>query len=344
MSTSSTLTQSPVTIVTGASRGAGRGIAVALGKHGCTVYVTGRSEKTGDANLPGTIYETAEAVTAAGGCGIAVKVDHADDTQVHALFEQVEREQGRLDILVNNVCAIYDEGLNMHTEIEPAILYFGTPVALISTDNEDGSINVAPNSSLFWLGWSCMMGIDASSKTTENLKRTKSCVINLPSFAQAEQINALSLYTGSNPVPTHKYFLGYKYKKDKLKDVNLDAEPANTVSGARIMQCPIQLEAEVMDIHSFGKFDRKMAVPVLTFELRIKLVHAESSITLENDINKIDPLKWNPLIMCFRRFFGLSEAEARSNLFSGDESLYAPWKIRGLVGLITRAALRLSRQ
>jgi NAD(P)-dependent dehydrogenase (short-subunit alcohol dehydrogenase family) len=95
-----------IAIVTGASRGAGRGIAIALGSHGCTVYVTGRSEKAGDAIMPGTIYETAAAVTAAGGKGIAVRVDHGDDAQVKALFEQVQREQGRIDILVNNACAI----------------------------------------------------------------------------------------------------------------------------------------------------------------------------------------------------------------------------------------------
>jgi NAD(P)-dependent dehydrogenase (short-subunit alcohol dehydrogenase family) len=101
--------QSPVVVVTGASRGAGRGIAIALGTHGCTVYVTGRSEKKGDAPLPGTIYETAAAVTALGGKGIAARVDHADDAQVKMLFEQVQREQGRLDILVNNACLIRDE-------------------------------------------------------------------------------------------------------------------------------------------------------------------------------------------------------------------------------------------
>jgi len=97
-----------VAVVTGASRGAGRGIAVALGSHGCTVYVTGRSEKSGDSSLPGTIYETAQAVSAAGGKGIAVRLDHAIDDEVKALFEQVEREQGRLDILVNNACALHD--------------------------------------------------------------------------------------------------------------------------------------------------------------------------------------------------------------------------------------------
>lgn len=98
-----------VAIVTGASRGAGRGIAIALGAHGCTVYVTGRSQQAGDHALPGTIYETAEAVTAAGGQGIAVRCDHADDADVKALFARVEAEQGRLDILVNNAAAVYDE-------------------------------------------------------------------------------------------------------------------------------------------------------------------------------------------------------------------------------------------
>jgi NAD(P)-dependent dehydrogenase (short-subunit alcohol dehydrogenase family) len=98
-----------VAVVTGASRGAGRGIAIALGSHGCTVYVTGRSEKSGDAPLPGTIYETAEAVTAAGGEGIPVRVDHRDLGQIKALFEQVEREQGGLDILVNNAFAAHDQ-------------------------------------------------------------------------------------------------------------------------------------------------------------------------------------------------------------------------------------------
>ena len=100
---------SPVAIVTGASRGAGRGIAIALGSHGCTVYVTGRSQHSSDHVLPGTIHETAEAVTAAGGKGIAVRCDHADDQQVKALFDTVRREQGRLDILVNNAAAVHDE-------------------------------------------------------------------------------------------------------------------------------------------------------------------------------------------------------------------------------------------
>jgi NAD(P)-dependent dehydrogenase (short-subunit alcohol dehydrogenase family) len=99
----------PVAVVTGGSRGAGQGIANALGSHGCTVYVTGRTQKAGESSLAGTIYETAEAVTAAGGKGIAVHCDHAEDEQVKALFDQVKAEQGRLDILVNNAALIRDE-------------------------------------------------------------------------------------------------------------------------------------------------------------------------------------------------------------------------------------------
>ncbi len=97
-----------VAVVTGASRGAGKGIAIALGAHGATVYVTGRSLKEGDAALPGTIAATAEAVTAAGGKGIAVAVDHSKDSDVKALFEKIKAEQGRVDILVNNAAYIDD--------------------------------------------------------------------------------------------------------------------------------------------------------------------------------------------------------------------------------------------
>ena len=89
------MTPDTVAVVTGASRGAGLGIAHALGSHGCTVYVTGRTEKAGESSLGGTIHETAELVTSAGGKGIAVHVDHADDEQTKALFEQVETRTGQ---------------------------------------------------------------------------------------------------------------------------------------------------------------------------------------------------------------------------------------------------------
>jgi NAD(P)-dependent dehydrogenase (short-subunit alcohol dehydrogenase family) len=93
-------------VVTGASRGIGKGIALTLAEQGATVYVTGRTVTAGSYPLPGTVGETAAEATHRGGKGIAVQVDHADDEQVAALFERVKREQGRLDILVNNAIAI----------------------------------------------------------------------------------------------------------------------------------------------------------------------------------------------------------------------------------------------
>jgi NAD(P)-dependent dehydrogenase (short-subunit alcohol dehydrogenase family) len=98
-----------VAVVTGASRGAGAGIAHALGSHGCTVYVTGRTRDSTAARSAGTIDETAARVTAAGGTGIAVAVDHGDDDQVRKLFARIGEETGRVDILVNNAAIIRDE-------------------------------------------------------------------------------------------------------------------------------------------------------------------------------------------------------------------------------------------
>ncbi len=94
-----------VALVAGATRGAGRGIAIELGAAGATVYVTGRTTRTqrSELNRPETIEDTAELVQQAGGTGIAVQVDHLEPAQVQALIERIEREQGRLDILVNDV-------------------------------------------------------------------------------------------------------------------------------------------------------------------------------------------------------------------------------------------------
>jgi NAD(P)-dependent dehydrogenase (short-subunit alcohol dehydrogenase family) len=98
-----------VAVVTGASRGIGRGIALALGDAGATVYVTGRTVTEDTSPLPGTVGKTALEVNERGGKGIAVQVDHANDEQVAALFEQVKRDHGRLDILANNAISIPEE-------------------------------------------------------------------------------------------------------------------------------------------------------------------------------------------------------------------------------------------
>jgi NAD(P)-dependent dehydrogenase (short-subunit alcohol dehydrogenase family) len=99
-----------IALVTGASRGAGRAIAVELGTAGATVYVTGRSIRGGPTtdNVPGTVDDTAQAVSARGGRGIAVRCDHTVDTDVESLFDRIRSDHGRLDILVNNVWGGYE--------------------------------------------------------------------------------------------------------------------------------------------------------------------------------------------------------------------------------------------
>lgn len=98
-----------VIVVTGASRGAGKGIALGLAGPGTTIYVTGRTRQEGDAPLPGTVQATADEITARGGTGVPVICDHADDEQVAALFERVRREHRRLDVLVNNALVVHDD-------------------------------------------------------------------------------------------------------------------------------------------------------------------------------------------------------------------------------------------
>ncbi len=101
-----------VVLVTGASRGAGRGIALVLGEEGATVYLTGRSVRGEPTTLdrPGTIDDTAEEVDSRGGRGIAIRCDHTDDAQVERVFERIAEEHGRLDLLVNNAWSGYEIG------------------------------------------------------------------------------------------------------------------------------------------------------------------------------------------------------------------------------------------
>ncbi|MBO0846572.1 MAG: SDR family NAD(P)-dependent oxidoreductase [Nocardioides sp.] len=102
--------QGRVALVTGASRGGGKGIALVLGEKGATVYVTGRSVRGRPTTLgrPGTIDDTADEVTARGGAGVAVRCDHTDDAQVDALFRRIRDQHGRLDVLVNNAWSGYE--------------------------------------------------------------------------------------------------------------------------------------------------------------------------------------------------------------------------------------------
>lgn len=210
----------------------------------------------------------------------------------------------------------------MHLRSEPSILYFGTPVVLISTCNEDGSYNLAPMSSVFWLGWRCMLGLSALSKTTENILRTGECVLNLPSVAQVAAVNRLARTTGSDPVPAGKLQKGYRYEPDKFATADLTPLTADTVSAPRVSECPVHLEAVLEGTYGLAQQSEAQRGKILTLEMRITRVHLEENILMQGQENKVDPDKWRPLIMSFQEFYGLGEKVHVSTLAEIAESLY----------------------
>jgi flavin reductase (DIM6/NTAB) family NADH-FMN oxidoreductase RutF len=189
----------------------------------------------------------------------------------------------------------------MHRTIEPTILYFGTPVALISTLNEDGSPNIAPMSSAWWLGWSCLLGLGAMGKTSENLIRARECVINLPSETQVTHVDRLAMTTGRDPVPEKKVSWGYRFERDKFGTAGLTPQSSIAVRPPRILECPVQMEGAVHDVRPFGK-----NVNAYVFEVHIVKLHVDESLLINTTGRPhVDPQKWRPLIMSFCRFFGL---------------------------------------
>jgi flavin reductase (DIM6/NTAB) family NADH-FMN oxidoreductase RutF len=211
----------------------------------------------------------------------------------------------------------------MHIHVEPSILYFGTPVVLISTLNQDGTTNVAPMSSAWWLGWNCMLGLGAKSHTAQNLMREKECVLNLPSSSMVDAVNRLARLTGSDPVPPHKQAMGYRHEKHKLATAGLSATASQLVRVPRISQCPVQLEAVLETTRPFGTRPDKPST-ALAFEVRIVRSHIDESILMTGAKDRIDPDKWRPLIMSFCQFYGLSERVWTSTLAEIPEALYRP--------------------
>ncbi|MEV1004077.1 flavin reductase family protein [Nonomuraea sp. NPDC050202] len=205
---------------------------------------------------------------------------------------------------------------NEHVRIEPSILYFGTPVVLISSSNEDGTPNLAPMSSAFWLGWRGMLGLGARAKTAANLRRTRECVLNLPSDALAAAVDRLALTTGSDPVPERKYERGYRYVGDKFGHAGLTAVPSEVVAPPRVAECPVAMECVVEAVHPVADGG------TLAFEVRVVRVWAHEEIRLPGSDDHIDPDAWRPLIMSFQKLYGLGPQVHPSRLASIPERLY----------------------
>lgn len=210
-----------------------------------------------------------------------------------------------------------------HVTIEPSILYLGTPVVLISTLNEDGTANLAPMSSAWWLGWRCMLGLQTASQTPQNMMRTGECVLNLTTAKQVDAVNRLARLTGTADIPDLKQRLGYRHESRKFEVAGLTPIASDTVAAPRALECPIQLEAVLADRHDMMADDPQVAGLISAFEVRITRVHVHPSLIKNGHPNRIDPDTWQPLIMNFQKLYGVSSVEAAaSRLAAIDEDAY----------------------
>lgn len=178
--------------------------------------------------------------------------------------------------------------------IQPAILYFGTPVVLLSTLNEDGTTNLTPMSSAWALGNRIVLGLGGGGKGLANLFLCGECVINLPDASHWERVERLARLTGANPVPDYKRAL-YRYEHDKFAAGGFTPLASEVVRPQRVEECPLQIEAKVAQIH------RSEGYAII--EVEAHKVHAHESILLDD--KHVNPASWHPLIYSFRHYFGL---------------------------------------
>jgi flavin reductase (DIM6/NTAB) family NADH-FMN oxidoreductase RutF len=184
-----------------------------------------------------------------------------------------------------------------HLAVTPSILYFGTPVVLLTTENEDGSANLAPMSSAWALGQVIVLGVGAEGQTAHNLRRRHDLVINLPAPEQWPAVERLAPLTGRDPVPAGKRGT-FRFVADKFGAAGLCPQPSELVGPPRVAGCPIQMEARVAAARPDEAGD------FLIVEARVLRVHADPRIVVPGT-QHIDPAAWSPLIYNFRHYFGL---------------------------------------
>jgi flavin reductase (DIM6/NTAB) family NADH-FMN oxidoreductase RutF len=209
-----------------------------------------------------------------------------------------------------------------HVLIDPSILYFGTPVVLISSVSSTGAVNLMPMSSAFWVGQTGVLGIGTRSQTCQNLLQSGECVLNLPSASLVTQVDRLALTTGRDPVPDGKARVGYQYVADKFAHAGLTPVKSDVVIPPRVAECPVNLEARVVDSYPLEKDDPVEAGSTIAFEVAIARVHIHPAIRLHGTANRIDPDTWRPLIMSFQQFYGLGPRVHPSRLATIVEEFY----------------------
>ncbi|MBW6437152.1 flavin reductase family protein [Actinoplanes hulinensis] len=187
----------------------------------------------------------------------------------------------------------------MHVVPGLKVLYFGTPVVLISSRNPDGSANLAPMSSAWWLGQTAVLGLGNTSQTTENLRRYGECVLNLVPSGLVAEVDRIALTTGAPQVPPRKLTQGYRHVADKFAEAGLTGQPSDLVRPPRVAECPIQLECRVTAAHPIGTPDPWGTA----FHVDVLRTHVEQDLLIPGTAY-VDPHRWDPLIMKFCDFFG----------------------------------------
>jgi len=206
--------------------------------------------------------------------------------------------------------------MGTHVDIDPAILYFGTPVVLLSTLNEDGTTNLMPMSSVFWLGRTAVLGIGGSSQTARNARERPEIVLNLPSVDLVTQVDRLALTTGNAAMSAAKAERGYVHVADKYAHAGLTAYGSDTVLPTSVAECPVHIEGTVAALHDLGE------PKLLAVEVAVTAVRVAPELRLDGHDHRIDPDRWRPLVMSFQQFYGLGERVHPSRLASIDEELY----------------------
>ncbi|MFI8461191.1 flavin reductase family protein [Kitasatospora sp. NPDC085464] len=200
----------------------------------------------------------------------------------------------------------------MHKVIDLKVLYFGTPVVLIGSRNEDGSANLAPISSAWWLGQSCMLGLGNASQTSANLRREGECVLNLPSSAQVDAVDALALLTANPHISEMRREQGYRHERRKFEAAGMTELAGELVRAPRAAECPVQLECRLEAATPLAGNERCTA-----FEVKVVRAHVEERLIVPGSGHYVDPVGWDPLIMKFCEFFGDGRRLAPSRLAEG---------------------------
>jgi flavin reductase (DIM6/NTAB) family NADH-FMN oxidoreductase RutF len=185
-----------------------------------------------------------------------------------------------------------------HRVIRPSILYFGTPVVLLTTDNGDGSCNLAPVSSAWALGQHVVLGVGTESRTARNLAERPELVINVASPELWEHVERLAPLTGADPVPESKRAV-YRYERDKFAAAGLTPAESDLVAPPRVAECGLQLEARVRRTTPGG------AGSFFSVECEVLRVHADERVVVPGT-HHVDPALWSPLVYNFRHYHGLA--------------------------------------